>query len=152
MSGLPFEDFDLESAPGHLLRRCHQRFQAIFGEVAAGFSLTPQQTATLIAVQQSPGSNFRTLTARTGIDRNTLREIIARLIDRGVVIQRRSVRDPRSHELHASAAGVEVLRMIEDETRRIEAHMLAPLSTAEQADFIMAARRIAGIGTNHRAS
>lgn len=148
----PFEDFDLGWVPGHLLRRCHQRFQALSGEVAAEFALTPQQTAVLIAIHQSPGGNFRKLTARTGIDRNTLREIVARLIDRGVVVQQRSTRDPRCHELHASVSGLEALTAIEGALRRVEAHMLAPLSPSEQADFIMAARRIAGLETDKPAS
>lgn len=152
MSGLPFEDFDLGWAPGHLLRRCHQRFQALFSEAAAEFALTPQQTAVLIAVHQSPGSSFRALTARTGIDRNTLREIIARLIARGVVVRRRSARDPRCHDLRISADGLAVLLAIEDETRRVEALMLAPLAAAERADFIAAARKIARLGTDGRTS
>ena len=62
---------DLRRAPGHLLRRNHQRSQDIFSKLV-GEDITRQQIALLIALSERPGASQNDLVGATGIDKSTL--------------------------------------------------------------------------------
>ena len=51
------KSFDLHTAPGHLVRRAHQRSVALFMEEAADFDVTPVQFAILHALLEPPGDD-----------------------------------------------------------------------------------------------
>ncbi len=80
--------FDLLSAPGHLLRRNHQRSVDIFTR-AVGDDVTRQQIGTLLVLHRTPGASQRDLVDATGIDKSTLKEMLGRLVERGWVEARK---------------------------------------------------------------
>ena len=79
--------FALRDAPGHLLRRCHQRSEELFTEAVGRDGPTRQQIALLVTVCQHLDASQARLVSLTGIDKNTLTQMIARLADRGILGQ-----------------------------------------------------------------
>lgn len=104
-AALPFRNFDLATAPGHLLRRCHQRSHELYNEVTAEFGLTRQQFALLLVLLKHPGASVQDLADFTGTDRNTLGGIVSRLEAKRLVERRRSKRDARAYELEPAFTG-----------------------------------------------
>ncbi len=141
----PFKDFDITSAPGHLLRRCHQRSHELYNEVTAEFGLTRQQFALLLALLQRPGSSVQEITDLTGVDRNTLGGIVTRLEAKKLLDRRRSDRDARAYELQITPTGIALLGEMEAAIATVGARILEPLTPTEQADFLRYARRLAGL-------
>ena len=58
------KSFDFENAPGHLIRRAHQRSVAIFMEETSDFDITPVQFAILNALMDQPGEDQVTLAGK----------------------------------------------------------------------------------------
>lgn len=145
MTKTPFQNFDLTTAPGHLLRRCHQRSHEFYNEVTAEFGLTRQQFALLLALLQNPGASVQELADVSGTDRNTLGGIVSRLVAKGLIDQRRSDRDARAYELRITPAGVALLGRMEPAIFEVGERILAPLTKAERAAFIRATQKLAGI-------
>ncbi|RYY29379.1 MAG: MarR family transcriptional regulator [Sphingomonadales bacterium] len=141
----PFKTFDLSTAPGHLLRRCHQRSHELYMEVTGEFGLTRQQFAFLLALLQQPGANVQELADVTGTDRNTLGGMVSRLEAKGLIDRRRSDRDARAYELRISAAGVELLREMEPAIGTVGERILEPLTPEERVIFLGLARKLGGI-------
>lgn len=141
----PFANFDLLNAPGHLLRRCHQRSHELYNEVTAEFGLTRQQFALLLALLQHPGASVQELADFTGTDRNTLGGMVSRLEAKKLIERRRSDRDARAYEIQISAAGVSLLGQMEAAIATVGDHILEPLAPAERASFLRYARKLAGL-------
>jgi DNA-binding MarR family transcriptional regulator len=144
-STTPFAGFELANAPGHLLRRCHQRSHELYNEVTAGFGLTRQQFALLLALLQQPGANLQELADYTGTDRNTLGGIVARLEAKKLIDRRRSDSDGRAYQLQISSAGVALLEQMEGPITLVGERILAPLTAEERKIFMDFARKLAGI-------
>ena len=140
-----FENFDLATAPGHLLRRCHQRSHELYNEVTAGFGLTRQQLAFLVSLLQNPGASVQELADLTGTDRNTLGGIVTRLAKKKLVNQRRSNRDARAYELSITEAGMDLLTEMEPGIAMVQEMILEPLDEEERAMFIRAAQKLLGL-------
>lgn len=147
MAKIPFQNFDLTTAPGHLLRRCHQRSHELYNDVTAEFGLTRQQFALLLALMQNPGASVQELADVSGTDRNTLGGIVSRLVAKQLIDQRRSDRDARAYELRITPMGVALLAEMEPAIFEVGERILAPLTKAERAAFIRATQKLAGIGT-----
>jgi DNA-binding MarR family transcriptional regulator len=137
-------DFDLLQAPGHLLRRNHQRSYEIFCRLV-GTDVTRQQIALLIALCQNPGASQNLLVATTGFDKSTLKEMIDRLIARGWVERARDPEDSRSWVMHITEAGRSVLGERLDAVRAVQREILAPLPEPMRADFLRCLRILLGL-------
>lgn len=136
---------ELYETPGHILRRCQQRSQDIFREVLGRFGLTQQQTALLLALSRYSTASIQDLSDSTGSDRNTLSDITSRLVDRGLMVRRRSPRDARAYELRISASGVRLLGRMAPGLAKVQERILEPLDDSEREAFIRMARTIACI-------
>lgn len=144
---VPFKNFDLANAPGHLLRRCHQRSHELYNEVTAGFGLTRQQFALLLALLQQPGASVQELADFTGTDRNTLGGIVSRLEGKKLIDRRRSGRDARAYELQITPAGVALLGEMEEAVAIVGERILEPLDPEEREAFLRYARKLAGLAS-----
>ena len=100
---------DLNSLPGHDIRRLHQIAVALFMAETEPFGVTPVQFAALQAVQNAPGTDQRTLARTIGFDTSTIAGVIDRLEARGLML-------------------ADVLQARE--------RILAPLPRAEQGEFM----------------
>jgi DNA-binding MarR family transcriptional regulator len=76
-------------APTHLLHQAEQAAKRLFAAHALGL-IRPRQLAILVAVSENDGLNQADVVERTGIDRFTVAEIIARLVRKGLLQRRRS--------------------------------------------------------------
>ncbi len=77
--------YDFSRQPGHLLRRVYQRYVAIFQGHIGDSQLTAVQFTTLCALRDHGPSAQRELVDYTAVDQATIRGIVARLKERGLV-------------------------------------------------------------------
>lgn len=137
-------EFDLLVAPGHLLRRNHQRSFDIFTR-HVGDDVTRQQIALLLALSQCPGASQRELVEATGIDKSTLKEMLSRMIARGWVQRERDKQDSRAWTMDITQAGAELLLDRIDKVRAAQREILEPLSKEDRIVFMRCLRQLVGL-------
>jgi DNA-binding MarR family transcriptional regulator len=137
--------FSLRDAPGHLLRRCHQRSEELFTARVGKDGPTRQQVALLVTACQHPEASQAELVAKTGIDKNTLAHMIQRLVARGLLERRRTAHDARTNSITATPAAVKLLDEVMPEVRRVQDEILAPLPVELRPVFQHCLRLIAGL-------
>lgn len=130
------QSFDFHLAPGHLVRRAHQRAVAIFMEEAAAFDVTPVQFAILNALVDQPGEDQITLAGRVALDAATLGAVIARLHVRGLVRRESDPRDRRRKLLWITPAGEALVAQMVRPAERVQERLMEPLSAEEQARLV----------------
>jgi DNA-binding MarR family transcriptional regulator len=137
--------FALRDAPGHLLRRCHQRSEELFATAVGSDGPTRQQVALLVSAVQNPEASQAELVELTGIDKNTLTQMINRLTARGLLERHPSKRDRRTNAISATAAGVRLLEAVLPQLRRVQDQILEPIPTELRETFQHCLRLIAGL-------
>lgn len=103
------DDFHLENVLSHLLRRAHFRAEEIFAEEFAAESITPRQKAVLVILYHSPGLSQNALADRLFMDRNTVAEMVRRLVSSGLVLRVPAKEDRRAYELFLAPEGARLL-------------------------------------------
>lgn len=136
----------LDRSTAHLLHRAGQRAADIFAAESRVGSLTPRQFAVLTVVSQNEGLTQNDLVARTGIDRSTLADIVARLLSRGMIQRRRAKDDGRAYAIKISAQGAKALREAQPAAAAADARLLGCLPPAKRQDFIESLNLIVGEG------
>lgn len=121
------ESFSLADAPGHLLRRCHQRSEELFTTALGVDGPTRQQVALLVTACQHPEASQSELVGLTGIDKNTLAHMIKRLIERGLLERRRTAHDGRTNAISATPDAIALLDEVMPKVRKVQQEILAPL-------------------------
>jgi MarR family transcriptional regulator, lower aerobic nicotinate degradation pathway regulator len=127
---------DLNSLPGHDIRRLHQIAVALFMAETEPFGVTPVQFAALQAVQNAPGTDQRTLARTIGFDTSTIAGVIDRLEARGLMLRSASAQDRRVRLLTLTAAGEQLLADVLPSMRRAQERILAPLPAHERGEFM----------------
>lgn len=126
----------LNRSATHLLHRAGQRAADIFADKARGGGLTPRQFVVLSAVSEQEGLTQTELVTRTGIDRSTLADIVARLLSRGLIQRRRAKDDGRAYAIRISAQGTKALREAQPGAAAADSKLLASLPPAKRQDFL----------------
>ncbi|HEV3008239.1 MAG TPA: MarR family transcriptional regulator [Burkholderiales bacterium] len=139
------EPLDLRLAPGHLLRRCHQRSHEIFNQAIGKRGITRQQTAVLLVLAEHPGASQQELSDASGFDRNTLAEISNRLIRKGLIERRRSDSDSRAYEVFLTAAGSRLVKRILPDAHEVQRRILEPLPAELRDVFVRCLRIMLGL-------
>lgn len=116
----------LDRSPIHLLHRASQCVDDLFGRAVTS-GLTPRQLALLATVANNPGCNQTILTARTGIDRSTMAEMMKRLLKKGLLSRRRSKTDTRAYVVTLTDNGARVLKSAEPLAKRVDEAVLRAL-------------------------
>ena len=133
----------LDTLLGYHLRRAQVAvFQHFAGTVGIA-GVTPGQLGVLAVIDANPGLSQTRLGAVLGIDRSTVVGMIDGLEARGLVLRQAAPHDRRSHALQLSAAGVAMLRRLEETVRAHEDVIAAALSPAERRQLIELLRRVA---------
>ena len=127
---------DLESLPGHHIRRLHQIAVAIFLQETQSHGLTPVQYAALQTVANAPGTDQRTLAGRIGLDTSTVAGVVDRLEARALLQRNASPQDKRVRLLALTTAGTVLLQAVEPAMRLAQQRILAPLPKTERAEFM----------------
>ena len=134
-----------------LLHRALQRADSVFAQAVGKQALTRSQFAVLHAVQQSGGGGSQTdVVEATGIDRSSMADLVARLVQRGWLQRQRTERDRRAYEVRLTAKGAAVLAAAEPAARKTQNVLLAPLSKAERSRFLAALELIVKAADSER--
>jgi len=136
-------EFNLLDAPGHLLRRNHQRSYEIFAR-HVGDDVTRQQIALLIALAKNPGASQRELVEATGIDKSTLKEMLGRMVARDWVKRERDPEDNRAWTMRITPGGEALLADRIAAVAAAQREILAPLEEADRTIFLRCLRVLIG--------
>src|SRR5262249_20295379 len=102
--------FDLQTSPGHLLRRPQQYENDLYTQQVGREGLTPHQFAVLYADDLHEGLNQTALVREPGIDRSTLADMISRLLRKDLLARKRTDEDARANSVRIAPAGRKALR------------------------------------------
>lgn len=133
---MPLPPLDLDSLPGHDIRRLHQIAVALFMQETESFGITPVQFAALQAVHNVPGTDQRTLARTIGFDTSTIAGVIDRLEARGLTLRSASAQDRRVRLLTLTEAGQQLLADVTPSMLRAQERILAPLPEQERGEFM----------------
>jgi DNA-binding MarR family transcriptional regulator len=128
----------LDKSPYYLLKRAAQFAAATYAGHVGRTGLTARQFTILKAVEANEGVSQTALVQITGIDRSTLADIVARLIDQGYLHRRRRSDDARANAVKLSAAGRRALRTVSPGVEGVDKDILAALPRSHRKPFLEA--------------
>lgn len=134
------DDFRLEDVGSHLLRRAHFLAEELFAQEFAGESLTPRQKAAMIIVYRQPGLNQNALADRLFMDRNTVAEMVKRLVASRLLRRHAAREDQRAYELFLAPAGAELLNRVMPRDALVEHRVLERLPQEYRPLFVKCLR------------
>ncbi len=126
------------------MRRAEQRAMNIYTQEVGAGGLTPRQYVLLTAVLTYEGQNQSDLVSATGIDRSTLAEMIARMLEAGMLSRERTKDDARANAVKLTASGRRALAAAAAKIRKAETRTIAPLPVSKRAAFLDALRILSG--------
>ena len=126
----------LERSATHLIHRVGQCATDIFQDEASASGLTARQFAVLMTIAEEEGLTQTDLVDRTGIDRSTLADIVARLLSRGLIHRRRAKEDGRAYAIKLTSQGWRGLREAEPGAAATDSRLLAMLPPAKRQEFL----------------
>lgn len=130
--------YDLRKSPGHLLRRAQQYAHDLYADAVGADGPTPRQFEVLHVVSKNEGLSQTDLVRETGIDRSTLADMIARMLNRGLLSRSRTKEDARANAVSITASGRRVLNSAMAGVARAESGALNVLPKAQQGAFMKA--------------
>lgn len=136
------KSFDFEHAPGHLIRRAHQRSVAIFMEETSDFDITPVQFAILNALIDQPGEDQITLAGRVAFDAATSGSVIGRLEAKGWIRREPDVGDKRRKLLWVTPEGERAVQQMKRAVRKVQARIVDRLDAQEHQQLIALLRKL----------
>jgi len=95
-------------------------------------------------VSEQEGLTQTELVDRTGIDRSTLADIVARLLSRSLIQRRRAKDDGRAYAIKLSAQGAKALRDTQPGAAAADTRLLANLPATKRQDFLEFLNMIVG--------
>lgn len=141
---------DLDRSATHLLHRAGQCAAEIFSSESRTGGLTPRQLAVMMVIGDEEGLNQTELVDRTGIDRSTMADLVARLTRRGLVQRRRTREDARAYAIKLSPQGAKLLREAKPAAASADQRLLACLPAGKRQDFLDALNLIVTAGDKAR--
>lgn len=126
----------------HLLHRAGQCADELFASKAGKTELTPRQFAVLSTVARSEDVSQTALVDATGIDRSTIADIVRRLVERGMLVRRRTKQDARMYAVRLSASGRTALDVATSGATATNDAILAVLPAGQRAAFLNALQKI----------
>ncbi len=121
----------LDEQVGFLMRRAQQRHIAIFQRIMGDDGPTPTQFAAMSKLAAGEEISQNLLGRMTAMDPATIKGVIARLEERGLVERLPDPDDQRRVRVRLSAKGREAMPGLTEKARAITAATLAPLSREE---------------------
>ncbi|MGO1081269.1 MarR family winged helix-turn-helix transcriptional regulator [Inquilinus sp. CA228] len=141
---------DLDTLPGHLIRRVQQISVSLFAARMAegGLDLTSVQFAALVILRDRPGLDQQTLAGLIAYDRVTIGGVVDRLVQKGFVLREVSPSDRRARVLMLSAEGVRILDLARPWVDRVQDDIVEFLSQEERENFVALLGKIASAGND----
>lgn len=137
-------DFEISGSALHLLHRAGQVVEQLF-EKNLGGDLTARQFIVLAVIAESAQPSQASLCARTGIDRSTMADIVARLAQRGLLVRERAPYDARMYEIRLTDIGKETLAQALPAAREVDKLLLGTLTPSQRDGFETGLKRVVGI-------
>lgn len=132
----------LASSALHLLHRAGQIADELFTLNIGASDLTPRQYEVLRAISLTEEPSQTQLVEMTGIDRSTLADIVRRLVDRGLVMRKRTRHDARMYALRLSDKGTATIRDAAPAVSQTDERLLSALPVRERDAFIKGLERM----------
>ncbi len=130
------DPIDLDTLPGHYIRRLQQIAVAIFLQECQAHGITPVQYAALQSIGNTPSTDQRTLARAIGLDTSTVAGVIDRLEARALVLRSASPEDRRVRLLTLTDTGRALLKAAVPAMQRAQQRILDPLPAAQRAEFM----------------
>jgi DNA-binding MarR family transcriptional regulator len=134
------DEFKLADVGSHLLRRAHFLAEELFAHEFGAEAITPRQKATLVIVYQHPGLNQNALADRLFMDRNTVAEMVRRLVTTGLLERVAAEEDQRAYQLFLAPAGAALLNRIMPRDAGVESRLLERLPAEYRPLFLKCLR------------
>lgn len=119
-----------------MLRRAEQYAVDLYADEVGPEGLTPRQFIVLLAIDNNEGMSQTALVAKTGIDRSTLADLVARLIRKGHIQRKRGKEDARANSIRLSATGRRALEATQPAAANVNKRLLAALSAETRKNFV----------------
>lgn len=129
-------NYDVTQQIGHLLRRATQRHTAIFQRVIGENQLTTIQFVTLCALKDRGACSQIELVEATAVDQATIRGIINRLKERGLVYLSPSDHDRRKVIISLTPEGQSLLKDVIPKAQLVTELTMDQLNPAEQVAIV----------------
>jgi DNA-binding MarR family transcriptional regulator len=130
------EQGGLNGSVTHLLHRALQLALDYHAEAAGPASLTQRQFTVLAAAAAADGMTQNDLVRATGIDRSTLADLVARMMNKGLLRRERSATDARANTVRLSDAGRDALGAGAGAAAEADERLLALLSPKKREAFL----------------
>ena len=135
--------FDPNLSSSHLLHRAQQVAADLHVAAFGSSGLTQRQVAVLAVLGAGDGISQTDLVTKTGIDRSTLAEMVARMETKGLMIRTKSPTDSRANAVNLTSVGREALIEALPKLAAIDTSMLALLPSSRRDTLIDLLIRIA---------
>jgi DNA-binding MarR family transcriptional regulator len=139
--------WQLEGGIGFLLRLLEARYDVLYQALTRQNDITPRQFGVLIALYQLGPLTPSALADRISCDRNTLSEMLKRMIARKLISKRNHPEDRRSFQVRITPSGEAALLKVIPAAAELQTLMLAPLSNEDRAHFLRCMLTIAKAST-----
>lgn len=136
---------DLRFMLSHLLRRAHFNAEARFAKMMSTNGLTSRQLALLVAIDQNPGASQNALGEIIALDRNSVSELVVRMIAKKFLRRETSKKDKRSFVLMLTDKGRDIIVEAAARNPAYQDDLSANLSDAETRQLIDYLRRMVGL-------
>jgi DNA-binding MarR family transcriptional regulator len=137
----------LSRSPSHLLHKVLQLALDIYAEETGKGALTQRQYAVLAAASTVDGASQTDLVDMTGIDRSTLADMVARMIEKGWLGRERSKTDARAKTVRLTDKGAQALKEIAPKVAKADERILANLVASRRSGFISALGALADLSS-----
>lgn len=126
------DGFDLDFAPGHLIRRAQQVHTSVWASVV-GEDLTSPQFAVLNILYARPGIDQTMLSSLASLDTSTCQDIVARLRHKGLIERSKDGSDGRRWLLRLSERGKITRNQVVPKVREVGEILLRSLDPDDRA-------------------
>jgi DNA-binding MarR family transcriptional regulator len=130
------EEGPLDASPSHLLHRVLQLALDIYAEETGQGGVTQRQFAVLTAVSRNEGLTQTDLVKATGIDRSTLADMVARMIDKSLLERERSSLDARANTVRLTEQGRAALDAATPKVETADKRILSLLPHGKRDSFL----------------
>jgi DNA-binding MarR family transcriptional regulator len=137
----PAASYRLDDQVGFLLRRVTQRHVAIFAE-HMGEDITPMRWAVLAKLHETGPSSQNRLGRSTAMDGATIKGVVDRLMNRGLIETQPDPGDARRRVIALTDAGRRLVERSVTTALAITRKTLAPLTPSERSALQMLLRKL----------
>jgi DNA-binding MarR family transcriptional regulator len=135
------DDYALDAQIGFVLRQVQQRHSILFAELFGG-DLTPTQWAVLAKLGEIGECSQNLLGRYTAMDVATIKGVVQRLFERGLLARRPDPDDRRQLLISMSPEGSALFRHHLPNAARVTEATLAPLTAAERERLLRLLARL----------